>query len=164
MVRILKTHMTTVSYFEMFSLGLTPSMLNRKQQQRLQTLARGRKRLQDKSKRKRNPLTDSPYINPDDSDQSSPNTSLNLTNNLALTGLFDDDIHLLDNYSNQPTTIDERRYCFCNEMSYGEMIACDNSHCRREWFHYSCVGIVTPPKGKWYCSDCSQIVQQKLSK
>ncbi|KAG6851398.1 hypothetical protein H0H93_005796 [Arthromyces matolae] len=28
---------------------------------------------------------------------------------------------------------DDRRYCFCNGISYGEMIACDDSSCEREW-------------------------------
>jgi hypothetical protein len=41
------------------------------------------------------------------------------------------------------------------------MIACDNPNCRREWFHYPCVGIVTPPKGKWFCAECAQIQQQQ---
>ncbi|QLQ82002.1 hypothetical protein HG537_0G02560 [Torulaspora globosa] len=46
----------------------------------------------------------------------------------------------------------EPTYCFCNNVSYGAMIACDNERCPREWFHYGCVGITKPPKGKWYCS------------
>ncbi len=41
------------------------------------------------------------------------------------------------------------------------MIACDNPTCRREWFHYPCVGIVTPPKGKWFCAECTQMQQQQ---
>lgn len=44
------------------------------------------------------------------------------------------------------------RYCFCNRESYGEMIACDNPNCPYEWFHYDCIGMTQPPKGKWYCS------------
>lgn len=45
----------------------------------------------------------------------------------------------------------EPRYCICNQVSYGEMVACDNAECPLEWFHYPCVGITTSPKGKWYC-------------
>lgn len=26
--------------------------------------------------------------------------------------------------------------------------------CPFEWFHYSCVGLTTPPKGKWFCASC----------
>ncbi|KAG5684521.1 hypothetical protein PVAND_013750 [Polypedilum vanderplanki] len=50
----------------------------------------------------------------------------------------------------------EPRYCICNQVSYGEMVACDNAECPLEWFHYPCVGITTTPKGKWYCPMCSK--------
>ncbi|XP_025086221.1 inhibitor of growth protein 2-like isoform X2 [Pomacea canaliculata] len=49
---------------------------------------------------------------------------------------------------NEPT------YCVCNQVSYGEMIGCDNNDCKLEWFHFNCVGLTTKPKGKWYCPDC----------
>jgi len=51
---------------------------------------------------------------------------------------------------------DEQKYCYCNQVSYGEMIACDNNDCDIEWFHYDCVGLKMPPKGKWYCDECLQ--------
>ena len=35
----------------------------------------------------------------------------------------------------------EPTYCFCNNVSYGEMIECDNEACLYEWFHFPCVGI-----------------------
>lgn len=28
---------------------------------------------------------------------------------------------------------DDRTYCFCDGVSYGEMIACDDEECEREW-------------------------------
>ncbi|KAK5649700.1 hypothetical protein RI129_000729 [Pyrocoelia pectoralis] len=34
----------------------------------------------------------------------------------------------------------EPRYCICNQVSYGDMVACDNEDCPSEWFHYPCVG------------------------
>lgn len=34
------------------------------------------------------------------------------------------------------------------------MIGCDANDCEREWFHLSCVGLSTIPKGSWFCSDC----------
>ena len=46
----------------------------------------------------------------------------------------------------------EPRYCICNDVSYGDMIACDNEDCPKQWFHYKCIHISIPPKGKWYCS------------
>ncbi|KAJ1032685.1 hypothetical protein NDA16_000707 [Ustilago loliicola] len=49
---------------------------------------------------------------------------------------------------------DEARYCFCNNVSYGDMIGCDDDDCEREWFHLGCVGLTKPPQGTWYCEVC----------
>ena len=35
----------------------------------------------------------------------------------------------------------EPTYCFCNNVSYGDMIACDNEACLYEWFHFPCVNL-----------------------
>uniref|UniRef100_A0A6G1SM87 Inhibitor of growth protein n=1 Tax=Aceria tosichella TaxID=561515 RepID=A0A6G1SM87_9ACAR len=51
---------------------------------------------------------------------------------------------------------DETKYCICRQISYGAMVACDNEECEIEWFHYDCVGITQPPKGKWYCFECTK--------
>jgi len=46
----------------------------------------------------------------------------------------------------------EPTYCFCNNVSYGDMIACDNELCPYEWFHFPCVGLtIKPAQGSWYC-------------
>ncbi|CAG2158887.1 unnamed protein product [Oppiella nova] len=58
----------------------------------------------------------------------------------------------------------EPRYCICNQVSYGDMVACDNEDCQKEWFHYGCVDITQPPKGKWYCPDCSERLNRKKSR
>jgi hypothetical protein len=47
-----------------------------------------------------------------------------------------------------------RTYCLCNDVGYGDMVACDNEYCEKEWFHWSCVGIKREPIGNWYCPDC----------
>ena len=31
---------------------------------------------------------------------------------------------------------DDRTYCFCDGVSYGEMIACDDEDCEREWVRF----------------------------
>ncbi|PIA13898.1 hypothetical protein COEREDRAFT_48061 [Coemansia reversa NRRL 1564] len=49
---------------------------------------------------------------------------------------------------------DDQPYCFCQQVSYGDMVACDGPDCRHEWFHWGCVGLSSPPKGSWYCSEC----------
>lgn len=72
---------------------------------------------------------------------------------------------------NMPVDDDEPRYCTCNGVSHGEMIACDNKDCPIEWFHFECVNITIKPKGKWYCPNCfntsksskNRFKKQKLS-
>ena len=39
----------------------------------------------------------------------------------------------------------ELTYCYCNQVSYGEMVACDMSGCKKEWFHLDCVGLAKLP-------------------
>ena len=58
---------------------------------------------------------------------------------------------------------DKQLYCFCQNVSYGEMVACDGNDCKYEWFHYSCVNLTEPPKGKWYCPDCKSRMSKNLS-
>lgn len=73
----------------------------------------------------------------------------------------------------------EPRYCYCNQVSFGEMVACDNDACPTEWFHLSCVGLTKPPGRngkvfflsvaldilvqwligflvKWFCTECKE--------
>lgn len=57
----------------------------------------------------------------------------------------------------------EPTYCYCNRISFGEMIACEHPECPIEWFHFECVGL-TPenrPKGKWYCKECRKLLGKK---
>lgn len=63
-----------------------------------------------------------------------------------------------------PVDPNEPTYCYCNRVSYGEMIACDNPECKIEWFHFDCVGIVVRPRGKWYCTDCSTLMKRRRGK
>ncbi|KAF2642542.1 hypothetical protein P280DRAFT_467880 [Massarina eburnea CBS 473.64] len=54
---------------------------------------------------------------------------------------------------------DEPLYCYCNQVSFGQMIACDYDSCPREWFHLPCVNLERAPSGrsKWFCSkDCEE--------
>ena len=54
-------------------------------------------------------------------------------------------------------------YCFCNYISYGNMIKCDNPNCKKEWFHFHCVGLKNQPKGKWFCSEkCAKEYFKKI--
>ncbi|KAL4312775.1 hypothetical protein GQ457_01G032850 [Hibiscus cannabinus] len=56
-----------------------------------------------------------------------------------------------------PVDPNEPTYCLCNQVSYGEMVACDNPDCKIEWFHFGCVDLKDQPKGKWYCPDCAAL-------
>lgn len=61
--------------------------------------------------------------------------------------------------ADQPIDPNEPTYCVCHQVSFGDMIACDNDNCEGgEWFHYSCVGLTpeTRFKGKWFCPTCRQ--------
>lgn len=49
---------------------------------------------------------------------------------------------------------EEPVYCYCQQVLFGQMMACDGDQCSREWFHLQCLGFDSPPKGKWYCDDC----------
>lgn len=54
-----------------------------------------------------------------------------------------------------PIDPDEPTYCLCQQVSFGQMIGCDNMKCPIEWFHFSCVRLTHKPKGKWFCPDCT---------
>jgi hypothetical protein len=49
---------------------------------------------------------------------------------------------------------DEPTYCYCNSVSYGEMVACDADDCKREWFHLACVGLKVAPGSKSESTSC----------
>nr|XP_046917347.1 inhibitor of growth protein 4-like [Dermatophagoides farinae] len=49
----------------------------------------------------------------------------------------------------------EPLYCICHQVSFGEMVGCDDPDCQIEWFHFACVGLTSKPKGKWYCPQCT---------
>uniref|UniRef100_A0A1B0GPL1 Uncharacterized protein n=1 Tax=Phlebotomus papatasi TaxID=29031 RepID=A0A1B0GPL1_PHLPP len=60
-----------------------------------------------------------------------------------------------------PVDPNEPTYCLCHQVSYGEMIGCDNPDCPIEWFHFACVGLTIKPKGKWFCPKCFQDRKKK---
>ncbi|KAI9358538.1 hypothetical protein BD770DRAFT_443241 [Pilaira anomala] len=82
-----------------------------------------------------------------------------------LDGAFVKDLHLMVHYqlekghngalSEIGIDPNEPKYCYCNQVSFGDMVACDGENCEKEWFHYACVGLAEPPVGKWYCDDCA---------
>ncbi|KAI5694958.1 hypothetical protein M8J75_008431 [Diaphorina citri] len=53
-----------------------------------------------------------------------------------------------------PSAVPLYCYCRCPYDEVSEMIACDGEDCEIEWYHFECVNILVPPKGKWYCPQC----------
>ncbi|KAI9187400.1 hypothetical protein LWI28_027712 [Acer negundo] len=52
----------------------------------------------------------------------------------------------------QPIDPNEPTYCVCHQVSFGDMIACDNETCQGgEWFHYTCVGLTPETRFKGKC-------------
>lgn len=79
---------------------------------------------------------------------------------------LDGDADIEDDEDSEPGDPDdpnEPKYCYCNRGSYGEMIACDNESCPREWFHLECTGLREPPDEavKWYCDECKPLFMAK---
>lgn len=66
----------------------------------------------------------------------------------------DDDDDDDDDSDEMPVDPDEPTFCICDNVSYGDMVACDNPSCPIDWFHFKCVGLTAVPKGEWFCSQC----------
>lgn len=64
----------------------------------------------------------------------------------------EDDDEIVDSSGEEP------RYCYCQNVSYGEMVACDAEDCPREWFHLECVGLGRAPgrNARWFCEECKE--------
>ncbi|WKY04530.1 hypothetical protein Q1695_005498 [Nippostrongylus brasiliensis] len=60
-----------------------------------------------------------------------------------------------------PVDPNEPTYCFCHQVSFGQMVACDGPSCKNEWFHFQCVGLTSSPVGKWFCDDCKSSRKKK---
>jgi inhibitor of growth protein 3 len=56
---------------------------------------------------------------------------------------------------------DDKKYCLCQNVSFGDMVACDNDDCPYEWFHWSCVNLKSEPNGTWYCPVCTENMKKK---
>eukprot|EP00358_Blepharisma_japonicum_P005208 CAMPEP_0202944202 /NCGR_PEP_ID=MMETSP1395-20130829/4919_1 /ASSEMBLY_ACC=CAM_ASM_000871 /TAXON_ID=5961 /ORGANISM="Blepharisma japonicum, Strain Stock R1072" /LENGTH=184 /DNA_ID=CAMNT_0049642683 /DNA_START=88 /DNA_END=642 /DNA_ORIENTATION=- len=76
------------------------------------------------------------------------------------TSIYDEELAQLDFESTYDAVMGsemrepDKKYCYCQKDSPEEMIGCDNPGCKREWFHFSCVGLSSKPTGTWYCPDC----------
>ncbi len=74
----------------------------------------------------------------------------------AKTEKVEDDIPMMiDEKASDPN---EPKYCYCKQVSFGDMVACDGEDCPIQWFHFKCVSITeAPPDGvQWLCRDCKK--------
>lgn len=58
---------------------------------------------------------------------------------------------------------DTTLYCFCQKVSFGDMVGCDNDNCKYQWFHWSCVGLKSEPAGEWLCPECRKLPKGDLA-
>lgn len=63
---------------------------------------------------------------------------------------------------------DQHLYCYCNRVSFGDMVGCDNPNCQGgEWFHLECAGLDRLPQDDdqayWYCKSCTETFQARAS-
>lgn len=72
-----------------------------------------------------------------------------------------------ENEEKGPVQLPSRRskgepvYCYCGKGSFGDMVGCDGSDCKREWFHLGCIGLSAPPKGQWFCEECQAKLRRR---
>ena len=59
---------------------------------------------------------------------------------------------------------DDTKYCFCQRVSFGDMVGCDNDDCRFQWFHWECVNIKESPVGEWLCPECRKLPPSKIKR
>lgn len=71
-----------------------------------------------------------------------------------------------ESYNEELVKNDEEKFCYCQRVSFGKMIGCDNEEtCEYKWFHFACINIHKEPKGVWYCPSCNaNIFSKKLKK
>ena len=52
---------------------------------------------------------------------------------------------------------EDKLYCFCGNIDYGEMIGCDGADREAEWFHFDVCVEIDPkakPEGSRFCERC----------
>lgn len=66
---------------------------------------------------------------------------------------------------NQYYATRESDYCFCGKyIEDSPMIGCDGPKCALQWYHFECVGVVSPPDGKWLCPKCDELKKARRKK
>lgn len=56
----------------------------------------------------------------------------------------------------QQPQIQQHIWCVCLRPSFGTMIQCDNNNCKIKWYHLTCINMLVPPEGEWFCAYCAK--------
>jgi len=100
--------------------------------------------------------------------RASPSTTTGDELSQADSGSEDGDFGSQDGKSNgkdgMEDASDDTKYCYCQDVSHGDMVACDNADCKSQWFHWTCVGITSEPVGEWLCKECRKLPKDKIKK
>lgn len=96
--------------------------------------------------------------------RASPSTTADDESVASEAGTEDEDMAGAGNGEGEEDESDDTKYCFCQRVSFGDMVACDNDNCQYQWFHWECVGIKEEPVGDWLCPDCRKQAPNKIKK
>jgi inhibitor of growth protein 3 len=87
--------------------------------------------------------------------RASPSTTADDESVASEAGTEDEDMSGVGGGDADEEESDDTKYCFCQRVSFGDMVACDNDECKYQWFHWECVGIKEEPVGDWLCPACT---------
>jgi inhibitor of growth protein 3 len=96
--------------------------------------------------------------------RASPSTTADDESVASEAGTEDEDMGGMGGGDAEEDESDDTKYCTCQRVSFGDMVACDNDNCRYQWFHWECVGIKEEPLGDWLCPECRNQAPSKIKR
>ncbi|KAF1846069.1 uncharacterized protein K460DRAFT_417223 [Cucurbitaria berberidis CBS 394.84] len=96
--------------------------------------------------------------------RASPSTTADDESVASEAGTEDEDMSGVGGGDADEEESDDTKYCFCQRVSFGDMVACDNDNCQYQWFHWECVNIKEEPVGDWLCPDCRKQPPTKIKR
>jgi len=96
--------------------------------------------------------------------RASPSTTADDESAASDAGTEDEEMSGVGGGDGEGEESDDTKYCTCQRVSFGDMVACDNDHCQYQWFHWECVGIKEEPLGDWLCPDCRKQPAAKIKR
>ncbi|KAH8721559.1 inhibitor of growth proteins N-terminal histone-binding-domain-containing protein [Phaeosphaeriaceae sp. PMI808] len=96
--------------------------------------------------------------------RASPSTTADDESVASEAGTEDEEMSGVGGAEGDEDESDDTKYCFCQRVSFGDMVACDNDECKYQWFHWECVGIKEEPVGDWLCPACTKQPSNKIKR